>query len=201
MTSSLWAAAGEQTEMGNICSITSLKILPMDALFSRRTQFTARRTSGLMFPSLPSHFHFNTHFNACKRLQLLFHYRPINSTISGSVTSIWRTSKTSPQSGRSSEQPASVWAGPNSAFIATDWSIVISIRWCPGPLCLSGVQRVESEACRLSEERKGSTLFYVSSGFLPGHIRGACVQLFDEVSGRNGKMESSFLQLFFLNLF
>lgn len=36
------------------------------------------------------------HFKACKRLRLPFHYWPINSTISGSVTSICKPSKTSP---------------------------------------------------------------------------------------------------------
>ncbi|CAJ1052882.1 Hypothetical predicted protein [Xyrichtys novacula] len=31
----------------------------------------------LCFPKPYSDFHFNTGFNACKRLRLLFHYRPV----------------------------------------------------------------------------------------------------------------------------
>lgn len=56
-----------------------------------------------------------------------------------------------PQSARFSVQRACVWAGLNAAFIATDWPIVIYVRWCPGFLFLWEVQRGESressEAC------------------------------------------------------
>lgn len=87
--------------MGNVSSITSLKRIPIDVLFrpARRPEYTVYSSPHFQVQrstNLSSDFHFNSHFKACKRLRLPFHYWPINSTISGSVTSIWKPSKTWP---------------------------------------------------------------------------------------------------------
>ena len=124
-------------------------------------QLTARHTSGLMFLQLPSDFHFNTHFNVCKRLQLLFHYRPINSTISGSVTSIWEPSKTSPAK----------WPAPASEpdlmlhLLPLPGPFVICVRWCLGALFVweAGGLKLCSD-CLRGGKGKVQGLFVV-----PGH--------------------------------
>lgn len=150
--------------MGNVSSITSLKRIPIDVLFrpARRPEYTVYSSPHFQVQrstNLPSDFHFNSHSKACKRLRLPFHYWPINSTISGSVTSIWKPSKSASFCG------LCVWA----ASTVPDWLIVICVRWCPSFCFCEKHKGKNSEACTDFLKRKTSS---TRSGFILGLSRG-----------------------------
>lgn len=176
--------------MGNVSSIASLKRIPIDVLFrpARRPEYTVYSSPHFQVQrstNLPSDFHFNSHFKACKRLRLPFHYWPINSTISGSVTSIWKPSKTSPTK-RPLRSAACVCLG----CIHCPWLAHCNLcQMVSQLLFLWEAQREELRGLhRCSEEKTSST----SSGFILGLSRGMLRLLRrppDEVFGQNWRTE------------